>query len=96
MRVLRPSSVYHASLPSASFHRYADIVMAAIVELGGHDATGADRLALDVASFVEHREAIATTQVLQEVDVAGEELGERDRHRIGEADGVRSGEQRRA
>ena len=94
LRVLRPSSVYHASLPSASFHRYADIVCAAIDELRGDDAAGADRLALDVARLVEDGEAVAAPQVLQEVDVAREELGERDGDRVGQSDRVRRGEQR--
>ena len=76
------------------FHRNARHRQAAILELGGDDAAGADRLAFDVARLVEHREAIAAPQVVKEIDVAGEQVGERDRDRIREPDRVRGGEER--
>jgi hypothetical protein len=47
------------------------------------DASGAGRLAVDVACFIQDDEAIAATQVVIEIDVATEHVGERER------DGVR-------
>ena len=54
---------------------------AAILEFRGEDAAGAHRLAVDVARFVEHAEAVAAAQIVIEIDVAGEDLGERERDR---------------
>ena len=70
--------------------------LAAVVELGGDDAPGADGLAVDVAHLVDDGEAVAALQVVVEIDVAGEDVGELQRHGVGQARRVGGGEQRRA
>ena len=69
---------------------------AAVVELGGDDGARADRLAVDVARFVDDGEAVAAPQVVIEIDVAGEDVGQLQRHGVGQSRRVGGGEQRRA
>ena len=52
-------------------------------ELRGDDAPGADGLAIEIAHLVDHREAVAAAQIVIEVDVAAEHVGELQRDRIG-------------
>ncbi len=70
--------------------------LAAVIEHGSDDAPGADGLAVNVAHFVDDGEVIAALDVLVEVDVAGEHVGELERHRIGQPRDVGGGEERRA
>ena len=69
--------------------------LAEMGEFRRDDASGADGLAIEIAHFVDHGEAVAAAQVVVEVDVAAEDIGELQRHRIGKVAGVGSGEQRR-
>ncbi len=68
----------------------------AVLELGGDDAAGADRLAVDVAHLVDHREAVAAAKVLVEIDVAAEDVGELQRDEIRQPGGVGRREKRGA
>ena len=66
---------------------------AAIDELGRNDTSHRDRFAVDVARFVEHAEAIALMQIVVEIDVARENIGECQRDRVGQTHFVRRAEQ---
>ena len=66
---------------------------APVRELGGDDATRADRFAVDVPHFIDDRKTVAAPQVLIEIDVAGEDIGHLQRHRVRQARRVGSAEQ---
>ena len=68
---------------------------AAILESRRDDAARADRLAVEVAHLVDDREAIAALDVLVEVDVAGEHVGELHRDGVGQPRGIGGAEERR-
>ncbi len=57
---------------------------------------GLDRLAVDRARLVDDGEAVAALQVLVEIDLGAEHVGELQRHRVGQPCRVGRGEERRA
>src|SRR5207247_6387667 len=56
----------------------------------------ADRRAVDFAHFIDDREAIAAAQIVVEVDISGENVGELHGDGIREPDGIRCGKQGRS
>ena len=63
-------------------------------ELGCDDSPCAGRFAVDAAHFVDDAEAIASAQIVQEIDVARKNVRQLHGDRVGQRDRVRCAEQR--
>src|SRR5438128_953733 len=92
MRPRRPARLtditYHVPLrntrPRLSQNHAVDATF--VDELGSDYFAGAHRLAIELAHFVDHREAIARVQIVIEVDVPREHVDQLHAYRIGQTD----------
>src|SRR5208282_6593001 len=57
-------------------------------EFSRNDSSRAGRLALAAMHFVYDAEAVAAAQIVQEIDLAGKDVGELHRDRIGQPDRI--------